>query len=168
MQQPPISETKSGPRWWVWVIVVILACCCLTCAGLIAFVAYFSREPEGISVDYSMPSVVHVGENFDLVLTITNASSQSVTVNDIDLDEYLGGSILDGAVVLETEPAMPRDYSLEGVKTFSYNRAIEPGETAQVVFHLQATVAGEFGGSVGVYVGDISKRIDYIGIVVQP
>lgn len=114
-----------------------------------------------------MPSVVRKGENFDLVLTLTNTGNTSFTVGDIDLDEILGGSILDGAIVLETEPIMERDYSVSGIKSFHYNQTLQPDETKHVIFHLQATTAGEFGGSIGIYVGNLSKRINYVGIIVQ-
>lgn len=166
---PQTTETESPKKtkWWVWLIAIVLGCICLACAGFVAFVAYFGQEPEGLSLNYSIPPVVQKGESFDFVLTITNSGTQPVTVNDIDLDEVLGGSILDGCTVLDTEPHMERDYSLEGVKTFKFNQAINPGESREVIFHLQANQAGEFGGSVGVYVGDKSKRIDFVSIIIQ-
>ena len=161
------TKNKNGVKWWVWLIVATLACVCLVCAGIVGFVMYFGQEPEGLSLDYTIPSVVRNGENFDLIITITNSSSNPVTVSGIYLDEALVGSILDGSIVLETEPPMERDYSIEGIKYFNYNQIINPGETKSIVFHLQAIAIGEFGGSIGVYVGDTSKRIEYIGITIQ-
>ena len=161
-------KNSQGPKWWLWIVVGIGLCCCISIAGVVGLFAYFGRTPENLSVQYEMPTVVSNGETFDLVLELTNTGSQSITVNDIDLDEAFGGSILDGCVVLETEPDMVRDYSVEWFKTFRYNQPIGPGETNIVTFHLQAATAGEFGGSIGVYVGDLSVRIDYLGIIVQP
>ena len=160
-------KNTSRPKWWVWGAIAVIACCCLILAGLVGIFVYFSREPENLSVDYSAPSLVKNGENFDLILTLTNAGSEPMTVAGIDLDEAFGGSILDGCIVLETEPFMERDYSLEGIKTFRYDQILQPGETKKIIFHLQATTVGEFGGSIAVYVGDISKRINYIGIIIQ-
>jgi hypothetical protein len=114
-----------------------------------------------------MPSVVRKGENFDLVISMTNTGSTPFTVDDIDLDEVMGGSILDGSMVLTTDPEMERDYSVSGIKTFYYKQTIQPGETKQAIFHLQATTVGEFGGSIGVYIGDNAKRFDYVGLIVQ-
>jgi|GEM_PF-3468726 len=165
--QTPAMENPNRGKWWVWLIAIVLGCVCLLCIGVVGLLAYFGQEPEGLSLDYSIPSVVQNGETFDFILRIKNTGSEPVTVNDIDLDELLGGSILDGCVVLETEPSMERDYSLEGVKTFKYNQSVGAGETREVIFHLQAIQSGEFGGSVGVYVGSISKRIDYVGIIIQ-
>jgi len=160
-------QIPGRSKWWVWVAVALTTCCCLVLAGLVSFFVYFSREPENLSVDYSIPSLVKKGELFDFTLTLTNTGSEPITVASIDLDEALGGSILDGCIVLETEPFMERDYSLKGIKSFTYNQTIQPGETKTLIFQLQGTTAGEFGGSVGVYVGDISKRIDYVGIIIQ-
>jgi hypothetical protein len=172
MEMNPIDndsmpKSSGGPKWWVWTIIAVVVCCCLTIVGIIGVLSYFGREPENVSVEYEMPSVVKNGQTFDLILKITNSGNESITVEDIDLDEALGGSILDGSVVLETEPDMERDYSVTGLKTFYYKQPIGPGETKTVTFHLQATTVGEYGGSIGIYVGGISKRIDYIGIIVQ-
>jgi len=160
-------KNSSGSKWWIWVAVAVGVCCCLAIAGTIGVLAYFGQEPENVSVEYDMPSVVSNGETFDLVLRVTNQGTETITVSDIDLDEAFGGSILDGSVVLGTEPTMERDYSVEGLKTFFYNQPIQPGETRTITFHLQATTVGEFGGSIGLYVGDHSKRIDYVGLIVQ-
>lgn len=166
-QQFGTSHSNRGIPWWVWALVVVGGCCFLACAVAVGFVAYFGRSPENFTADYSMPSIVSRDEEFDLVLTLTNTGMETVKVNDIDLDQVFGGSILDGAIVLTTEPEMERDYSLEGIKTFRYNRTIESGDTVTVVFHLQATTVGEFGGSIGIYVGELSYQFDYISLVVQ-
>jgi hypothetical protein len=161
------TPTKNSSNWWKWLLGILVVCICLGCAGTVGVLYYFGREPETLSIDYSMPSVVRNGENFDLVITMTNTGSTSFTVNDIDLDELMGGSILDGAMVIGTEPEMKRDYSVSGIKTFTYNQVLEPGQTKQAVFHLQAMIVGEFGGSIGVYIGDNAKRFDYVGLIVQ-
>jgi hypothetical protein len=165
--EPAKRPATNSSNWWKWLLGILAICICLGCAGTVSFFLYFAREPENLLVNYSMPSTVSKSENFDLVITLTNTGSEAFTVDDIDLDESLGGSILDGAVVLETEPYMERDYSVSGIKTFVYERPLEPGETKQVIFHLQATTAGEFGGSIGVYVSGLAKRIDYVGLIVQ-
>jgi len=55
---------------------------------------------------------------------------------------------------------------MQGIKTFQYNRAIPTGETRHVTFRLQAVTSGEFGGSIGIYVGGLAKTIDYVGITI--
>lgn len=173
METRPIEDystprSSRGTNWWLWIAIGVGLCCCVSIAGTIGLLAYFGQSPEDVVVQYEMPTVVKNGETFDLVLRISNTGSAPVTVGDIDLDEAFGGSFLDGSVVIDTEPAMERDYSIQGFKTFHYNTAIAPGETKTITFHLQATTVGEFGGSIGIYVGNKSSRIDYVGIVVQP
>lgn len=149
------------------VLVILSACGCLIFgAGSVGLLTYFVREPENLSVEYSLPYSVMRGEEFELLLTLSNTGDSEFTVNDIDLDEAFGGSILDGAVVLWTDPPMERDYSMQGIKTFQYNRAIPAGETRHVTFRLQAVTSGEFGGSIGIYVGALAKTIDYVGITI--
>ena len=128
--------------------------------------ARFSGEPEGLSANYSMPSFAKKGETFELVITLSNTGTTDIEVSDIDLDEAFDNSILDGSIVLSTDPPMEKDYSLSGIKTFKYNRIISPGDTHTVIFNLQAVTPGEFGGSIGIYVGDLAKRFDYVGIVI--
>lgn len=162
--------SKQGSRslqGWVWLLVILGGCCLLSCMAVIGLLAYFGRYPENFTAEYSMPSIVNRGDTFDLVISMTNTGAETITVGDIDLDELYGGSILDGAIVLTTEPEMQRDYSLNGIKTFRYNRTIGPNETQTVVFHLQATTAGEFGGSIGIYVGNLSFQFSYVSLIVQ-
>lgn len=167
------ESTPKGNHVWrnvaigCGVLIVLSVCGCLIFgAGSVGLLTYFGREPENLSVEYSLPYSVIRGEEFELLLTLSNSGDSEFTVNDIDLDEMLSGSILDGAVVLWTDPPMERDYSMQGIKTFQYNHAIPPGETRQVTFRLQAVTSGEFGGSIGIYVGGLAKRIDYVGITI--
>jgi hypothetical protein len=135
-------------------------CLCLVLAvSCAAFFVFYSGEPQGLIVEYELPYSVHVNEEFEFILHLTNDSGQPVQVSDIDPDEVFSGSILDGAVVLSTDPPMPRDYSTPGMKTFALDTTIPPEETVTVRFLLRATSPGEFGGSVGVYVGRLASRV---------
>lgn len=165
-----IDATRSSHKYVAWgcsILFVVVACTCVIAAGLsFGMISYFGSTPKNLSVDYELPNLVTKGEKFHLVLIITNTGETGITVGDIDLDEAFGGSILDGAIVLETDPHMDRDYSIPGIKTFRYNRAIPAGESQRVVFQMQATTAGEYGGSIGIYVGDQAYRIDTVTITI--
>jgi len=167
------ESAPKGNHFWRYaaigcgVLVVLSVCGCLIFGvGSVGLLTYFIREPEDLSVEYTLPYRVMRGEEFELLLTLSNTGDSEFTVNDIDLDEAFGDSILDGAIVLWTDPPMEKDYSISGIKTFQYNRSIPAGETHQVTFRLQAVTSGEFGGSIGVYVGDLAKSIDYVGITI--
>jgi hypothetical protein len=150
-------------------LLALSVCGCIIFAiGSLGLLTYFGQEPENLVVEHSIPFRVEQGEVFDFSLTLTNTGDTEMTIGDIDLDETLGGSILDGTMVIGTNPPMERDFSIPGIKSFHYNRIIAPGESRLVTFQLQAITSGEFGGSVGVYVGDHAKRIDYVGITIVP
>lgn len=149
------------------VLVVVLACACLaSTVGGAGFLAYFAQGTENLEIEHSILYSVKRGEEFELELILHNMGSSDIYVEDIDLDEILGGSILDGATTLGTEPEMERDFSIPGVKTFYYNRTIPAGESRTVIFDLEAVETGEFGGSVGIYVGNTSTRIDYVSVTI--
>jgi len=161
------NPTRKYLLWGCLGVLAVAICgCAIFLAGGVGLVARFGGEPEGLAADYSMPGLVENGETFELVITMENTGTTDIEVSDIDLDEAFGNSILDGAIVLSTEPPMQKDYSLSGIKTFKYNRTINPGDVHRVTFTLQAVTAGEFGGSIGIYVGDLAKRFDYVGIVI--
>ena len=124
------------------------------------------QEPENLEVDYSIPFSVRQGQEFQFELVLRNTGDTAIHVDEIDLDEAFGGSILDGAVTVATQPEMTRDFSIPGIKTFIYNRRLPSEEATTVVFNLKAVEAGEFGGSVGVWVGDRVKRLHYVSVTV--
>jgi len=66
-----------------------------------------------------------------------------------------------------SDPKLSKDYTVPGIKTFIYNRAIEPGETQSVIFHLLANEEGEFGGDIAIYVGDLTVLQD-VSVTVLP
>ncbi len=162
---PPVPppDRAAPPRALLYSCVALLAlalCACLALAGsCTVFFALYGGEPQGLIVQYQLPYTVHVGEEFEFTLHLTNVSSQPIQVSDIDPDEVFTGSILDGAVVLSTDPPMQRDYSVSGIKTYKFDTSIPPGETVDVRFLLRATTSGEFSGSVGVYVGRLATRV---------
>lgn len=150
------------------VILLISICICLILGGAsVGLLAYFAGEPEGLQVEYQLPYITRIGEEFDFVLILRNVGTAPFTVDDIDLDMALSGSILDGAIVLSSDPIMERDYSIPGIKTYFFNRTIAPGDTETVVFTLEAVAIGEFGGSVGVYVGDESVIVEPVITVTE-
>ncbi len=161
------QRTKKYIMWGCLGVLAIAVCVCvIPMAGGAGLLAKYGGEPEGLSADYSMPNLVKEGETFELVITMTNTGSSDIPVSDIDLDEMLDDSILDGAIVLSTDPDMKKDYSISGIKTFNYNHSIHPGKTNTVTFTIQAVTPGEYGGSIGIYVGDLAKRFDYVDLVI--
>jgi len=86
------ESTPKGNRVWrnvtigCGVLVVLSVCGCLIFgAGSVGLLTYFGREPENLSVEYSLPYSVIRGEEFELLLTLSNTGDSEFTVNDIDL-----------------------------------------------------------------------------------
>ncbi len=162
-EHKPTGSSTSGSKPSTFQIVIIgcviaifvgLCLCFALAASSFGLLAYLGGEPEGLSVQFDLPYNVHVGDEFDLVLSISNTSEQPIHVTDIDLDVALSASILDGAVVISTDPPMQRDYSVPGIKMFKYDSTIQSGDTMTVRFHLQAHTPGEFSGPILIYVGN--------------
>ena len=134
------------------IIALVFVCACaLLGSATIGLFSYFGREPEGLAMQIEYPWTVQVNESFELIMTLRNSGDSTITIQEIDLDEALGGSILDGSVVERTDPPMEKDYSIPGIKSFLFNQSIGPGETQEIVFYLRAIEAGDFGGTVGAY-----------------
>jgi len=151
--------------------LLLICACALVGTLFIAFAEYASREPENLIVEAEFPRTVQAGERFQLVLNIRNTGDTAVTVDQICLDEALSDSILDGAVVVDTEPPMEKNYSMD-MKDFYLMLTIPPGETRQLTFYLEATSPGEYGYSnstIAVYIGDPrAYRLWDIAITVTP
>jgi hypothetical protein len=162
------TETKKdNKRYWGMAIgcgvalVIIICGCGLLGATMFGLLIYFGGEgePEGLGLQTQYPWTVQKDESFELVLSITNSGNTTLLVEDIDLDEPLSGSILDGTVVERTEPDMEKDYSF-GFKSFKFYQRLGPGESQDVIFHLRAIDIGDHGGTIAVYVGDQAVRQD--------
>jgi len=172
----PTGSSTSGGKTSTFQIVSIGCaiaifvglCLCLTlAASSFGLLAYLGGEPEGLNVQYDLPYNVHVRDEFDLVLSLTNISEHPIHVSDICLDGALSASILDGAVVVSTDPSMSRDYSVQGIKTFNYDSIIQPGDTITVRFHLQAQTPGEFSGPILIYVGNRSMLLSPVITILE-
>lgn len=150
-------------------LLVLAVCGCVALGVMEAGVLlHVSQEPENLIVSYSMPDHVELGEEFELILTLTNTGSSEILIGDIDFDEPLGDSILDGATVIGTDPQMERNDPLPGFRSFHYGRTIPAGEQRVAAFRLRATTPGQYFGSIEVYVGDLAKNVDNMWITVAP
>ena len=137
--------------------IAVLACFCVVGAALfIYFGARYGGDQLAPAADltfnYSLPGSVAEGDTFEFVLRQSNTGSDGLTVSYIDLASSRG-SILDGAEVVSTDPAMERVYTTFGTKSFMLNRVLNPGETVTVTFALQATTPGEHSGQIAIGVG---------------
>jgi len=168
------TETKKEKRRYgpiaigCGIFLLLSICGCVVFgAATIGLFSYWGSEPEGLGLQAQYPWTVQLDERFELILTLNNSGNGSITIDSIDLDESLSGSILDGAIVERTEPEMDKDYSIPGIKSFFYKETLAPGESQEMTFYLRATEKGDHGGTIGVYVGGQATRQD-VSISVLP
>lgn len=154
---------------WKWMFGCGVGCVVmggLTFIAIIGLLLYFGRDPENFLVDIDYPWQVAVGEPFDVVMEMRNTGDTEIEVGDIDLDEALSDSFLDGCRVLSSQPSMELDSAVPGIKSFHYNRLIGPGEVQTVTFTVEAIEAGKWGGTVGIYADGLllQHRVDIVAV----
>jgi hypothetical protein len=151
-QGPVIQDDKPNGRPWLWACggCTVLVCVVL---GVIAFVLFSSsNESYPLEGKVSFPSFAKKGDNFDLVLTLTNPGAESVFIKHFTLQNYVGlPSLLDAVQVVSVEPSMESEPLFEKEVQFPYFQEIKPGETLTVIFHMLAEKTGTYYIDVGVY-----------------
>jgi hypothetical protein len=137
-------------------LVIASAGTCVA-AGALGFdlLSFVSTKPKEFVVDYSAPDRVESGREFELIVALTNAGDSEIHVGEIILDEAGAASILDGAIVIGTEPQMETE-DWRGLRSFNYDRDIPAGEQRRVTLYLRATTPGQFGSWISVQVGDLA------------
>lgn len=141
----------------------------LTLVIYLAGYYFIYRGPQlETKVDY--PDTVRVGEKFDVSLSLNASIVYSISVKEIDLKPAFGNQdfILQGASMLKTNPFMRSLELPQMQRAYSYNRDINPGGTQVVVFHFQATKAGNFYGSINVHTNDGPSYVSDIAITIMP
>jgi hypothetical protein len=174
--QPHQEQATSGGKpknkrriWWIGGCLSVL---CLAVCGGVGFFWVVSLPDDLLDAEYVIPQTVQRGDRFDLVITMTNPTSEPVLVRHIALDETVGPSILDGSSVISSEPDMEIDeLFLPDKIAYSYFQSIPPSGTQTVVFHLLAETAGNFGGTVSGYsspYGPFAFYFDDVKITITP
>ncbi len=168
---PPAAPESSNKWKWVLGCAAMAAVCTgVAFVALIALAVFFGRDPEGVVVNMDYPREVVVGEPFDVVMEIRNIGDEDAEIGDLDLDQFLGGSFLDGCDVVSTDPSMEMDVSVPGFKSFHYNATLEAGDTHTVRFTVEAREPGNWGGTVGISVGHLllEDRVNLVAVAPGP
>jgi hypothetical protein len=124
----------------------------LVAAAVLAGLVYLGQDPPGVAVTIDGPSSVRVGEEFTLSIVIENQrSDRDFVLADLDLaDAYL-----EGFEVIGTDPPAtgPLHVPIDDTLSWSFDRAIAPGEVERFDFRMRATEAGLHRGTVDVCEG---------------
>jgi hypothetical protein len=145
------QQKKSNRRLW------LLGCAgggILLCAVLGAL-AYSLLAPtdEPLAGELSFPTTVKSGDTFDFVVTMTNTTRDPIFIKHVVFFHLLDAPfLLDGVKLIGTEPDLSSDLlAPRGDVEYAYFREIQPGESQQVVFHLQADKPATYLVNLGVF-----------------
>ncbi|HEY5731219.1 MAG TPA: hypothetical protein VIS72_14290 [Anaerolineales bacterium] len=151
-----MENTNSNNKTVMWIVGGCLAVIvCILAVFLFGFgglVWLGSQTPENASISVGFPSIVSVGDDVQMTVSITNTSSETMKLSSIDFSL----NYLDGFTITDVDPAYSDSGqydSLGGGETFQtyyFNQTIEPGETLTVIFNGKAVQPGEFSGDIDV------------------
>lgn len=147
-----IQEEKPKTRLWLWACsgCAVLICLVLGVVGIV----FLSPAPESYPLhgEVAFPPAVQNGDDFYLVLTLSNLKTDPVFIKHVALQNYVGlASLLDAVTILSVEPPMKSEPIVENELQYLYFQDIQPGETLTVTFHMRAETPGTYYIDVSVY-----------------
>lgn len=155
MQQKMASqENKPQKKVWLWWLSGCGLFACIVALGIIVLFLFYPSEEPSFPLDgkVTYPLTVKRGEQFDLIITLTNPTTNPIFIKHIALQTMLGvPSFLDGAKVIGIEPNMDSERFAKNDVQYAYFQDIQPAETLTFVFHMQAETVGSYIQNVGVY-----------------
>ena len=116
--------------------------CCLLCGG----VFWFLREEPILDSTLSMPAVVSIDSEFEMVVTATNREQVPIVLDSIDIYD----SFLDGVQVVNIDPEPSDTMHLFFMRSWEFGNELAPGESLEVRFTFLAVKEGHFSGDVDV------------------
>jgi len=137
----------------VLIVAGVLVLLGITCVGgLVGFGIWAGSQPppEGITLDVALPDAISAGDEFAIVLTISNDRPEPRTLQDVDF--WFG--LLDGVTLRGADPA-PNRVDTNLATTYSFNRTIPASGDLVVTFDADADTPG-------VYTGDLDISVDTI------
>jgi hypothetical protein len=142
-------------------VLVLLAS--FACTGACWYL--FVRETPLLETSLALPEHVAAGQPFDLVVHAHNPHAEPVTLDSVDVDLELLGAFQ----VLEVvpPPAGTLKIPLLDQRSWTYGRAVPPGETWSVTFRLRPLQPGHFSGTIDVCNPSQQFTSHYADIVVQ-
>ena len=152
-----MENTNSGNKktmTWIAVgcLVVIVCILAVVLFGFGGLMWLGSQSPENANVQVTAPISAAVGEDVEILVTITNTSDKAMELSSIDFSL----NFLNGFTVSQVEPPYTETSqydALGGDETFQsyyFYRTIAPGETLRIVFNAKAVLSGDFSGNVDV------------------
>ncbi len=148
---------------WPGALLLILV------VALAAFLVISLQGNKLLTVDAAYPQTVVLGDQFDIVLTLTSQSDQPLPIRSLDLSPSVDTNnewILAGAKLTGVDPQMGQTDVVRGLYALVYQRQLQPGETQTVTLHLTATDVGQYDTDVAVYLPNATVTARDIQITV--
>ncbi len=153
----PYNQRQAKKNRSGWLIgcggALIIGICLmafLLLGGFAGLIALFGGEPEGLSVQVSVPtSQVQVGDSFEIRVALSNVGTQNINITEIQLPNDL----LANALVTGIEPSGTQGLDYGDKTAFQFNLLIAPQGVETVLFHFEALNSGDISGDIGVPVG---------------
>lgn len=120
----------------------------ITSALWIAVLAFLywsvNLEPPEFQIDIESPDEVALGDEFHMVISVTNISDSDLTLSSIDVYD----SLLGGFELIYIDPTPEDKWRILGMDTSFFSRRLSAQETFTATYSLKAK-------AVGAWVGDI-------------
>lgn len=146
------TEKKNRRSGWligcaVGTVVTLCVVTFLIIGGFAGLVALMGGEPEGLNVEVTAPSSpVTIAEVFQITVTLSNETSQNITVDEIKLPNELLANVL----VTNIDPEETQ-VTVTGEQTaYVYDRVIAPTGIETFVFNFEAVSPAEVSGNIEV------------------
>ena len=163
------TEKKSRRSGWligcaVGAIVTLCVVAFLIIGGFAGLVALFGGESEDVNIEVSVPSSpVNVAEVFTITVTLSNESTQNITVEEIKFPNAL----LANVVVTNVDPEGTQVTDTGEQTAYAYDRVIAPTGVETFVFNFEAVRPAEVSGNIEV-VTSAKTSTSEIRVVISP
>ena len=128
---------------------ILIGCVVLAAFFVVAVVVLFvwfasSSTPRDIEVAVDAPTMVRAGEEFKIVLRLTNAAAKPQTLVDLDIAD----SYLDGIVIRSAQPSFSGSDHITRDESVSYSFDLKVPARGEATLTLNALAAhpGDFAG----------------------
>jgi hypothetical protein len=152
-----MENTNSGNnKTMIWIAVgCLVVLVCILAVVLFGFGGLMwlgGQTPENASVQVTAPISAKVGEDVEILVTVTNTSDKDMELSSVDFSL----NFLNGFTISQVEPPYTETSQYDALgggetyQTYYFYRPIAPGETLRIVFTAQAVLAGDYSGDVDV------------------
>lgn len=123
--------------------------------------------PQNVVITTTAPTRVKSGEEFQIVVDVTDTSGSARTIGDIDFEQTL----LDGASIVKVDPppSVTATMTMIGYASHTMKLGVPASGAAKVTFTLKAGAPGTYAGDVDTYLdSDMAYHTDRVTIIVEP